>query len=349
VTERVAENLNKALHGVMAADNRVFFLGEDIADPYGGAFRISRGLSTAFPDRTLSTPISEAGIVGAAAGLALYGLRPIVEIMFGDFIALAFDQLVNFSSKTVSMYGRRVPMNLIVRCPVGGNRGYGPTHSQSLQKHFLGVPGLALFEITQFHDNEALLHLMLERGDPCICFENKVLYTTRMYDGGRVDDIWVYEMIPSDSGHPPVARVFVDGVPPDDPVDCLFIVAGGMVPFALEAMRSLLLEHELICELVVPTQLFPIDFDGLLPRVRNASRSWVVEECVPGGTWGTEIVAAANANLWQEIEHPVALIHSEYQIIPAAPHLEREVLVQASTIVNAARASGVSRRVRPLT
>ena len=145
-------NLNRGLHTVFANDPRVYLLGEDVLDPYGGAFKVTRGLSTRYPDRVLTTPISEGAIVGVGNGLALAGDRAIVEVMFGDFVTLAFDQIVNFAAKSVAMYGRRLPMHLVVRCPVGGNRGYGPTHSQCPQKHFVGVPDLALFEVSPFRE-----------------------------------------------------------------------------------------------------------------------------------------------------------------------------------------------------
>ena len=157
MSERIVENLNRTLHQLMEADERVFFLGEDVLDPYGGAFKVARGLSTRFPARVLTTPISELGIAGVANGLALAGQRPILEFMFGDFIFLAFDQIVNFAAKSVTMYGERMPFHLLVRCPVGGHRGYGATHSQSVQKHFIGVPNLELFEISPLHDNSKLL------------------------------------------------------------------------------------------------------------------------------------------------------------------------------------------------
>ena len=136
------EALNQALHQAFAADERVCLLGEDVLDPYGGAFRVSHGLSTAYPERVLTTPISEAGIVGAAAGMALRGLRPVVEIMFGDFLTLAADQIINHLSKFQWMYNDQVRVPMLIRTPMGGRRGYGPTHSQTLEKHFLGVPGL---------------------------------------------------------------------------------------------------------------------------------------------------------------------------------------------------------------
>lgn len=147
-TDRVLDNLNGALHTLLAEDPRLFLLGEDVADPYGGAFKVTAGLSTKYPGRVLSTPISENGIVGVANGLALTGNRAIVEMMFGDFAALCFDQILNVSAKSVSMFGETLPVPVVVRVPTGANRGYGPTHSQSLQKHFVGIPDLDLYELS---------------------------------------------------------------------------------------------------------------------------------------------------------------------------------------------------------
>lgn len=203
--QRVAENLNSALHHLLGAHPGTYLIGEDVADPYGGAFKVTRGLSDRFPDRVLSSPLSEGGIAGVGAGLALAGNRSVVEMMFSDFAALAFDPLLNFAAKSVSMYGRRVPMSMVVRCPTGGNRGYGPTHSQSLQKHFLGIPSLHLREVSPFHDNRRVLTAMLDREEPGVLFEDKVLYTRAMYQAGVVDDLFRYEVLADPSE---TARVF---------------------------------------------------------------------------------------------------------------------------------------------
>ena len=140
--EKVVDNLNRALHALFAEDPKVCLIGEDLLDPYGGAFKVAKGLSTAYPDRVHTTPLSENGFTGFAAGMALAGEKPIVEIMFGDFIAIAVDPIVNFAAKSVTMYGRRIDLTMLVRCPVGGQRAYGPTHSQAMQKYFVGTPNL---------------------------------------------------------------------------------------------------------------------------------------------------------------------------------------------------------------
>ncbi len=138
----VLESLNTALHQAFASDPSVYLLGEDVLDPYGGAFKLTRGLSSQYPGRVLTSPISEAGITGVAAGMALRGLRPVVEIMFGDFVTLAADQIINHIAKFRWMYNDQVRVPLLLRTPMGGRRGYGPTHSQTLEKLFLGIPGL---------------------------------------------------------------------------------------------------------------------------------------------------------------------------------------------------------------
>ena len=198
---RVAENLNAALHAVLAADPARTCSARTSPTPTAARSRSPAGSPTRFPDRVLTTPISEAGITGVACGLALCGDAAIVEMMFGDFVALAFDPLVNFAAKSVSMYGARRPVRLVVRCPSGGGRGYGPTHSQSLMKHFLGVPGLSVYELSPFHDCLGVFEEMLALGEPCLFVEDKVTYTRPMFP-----DVAPFRL-DRDGG---VARVFLD-------------------------------------------------------------------------------------------------------------------------------------------
>jgi pyruvate dehydrogenase E1 component beta subunit len=329
--ERVVDNLNRALHTALDSDSRVWLFGEDVRDPYGGAFKVSRGLSTRFPDRVVSTPISEAGIVGVAGGLALGGDRPIVEIMFGDFIALAFDPLLNFLSKSVAMYGRTVPMHAVVRCPVGGGRGYGPTHSQSPQKHLIGIPHLELYEASPFHDGTPLLAHLLARGRPCVLFEDKVLYTERMHTGGRLDDLFTVEPPATADG---TARVVIDGV---DGVDVLVVAAGGTVRRVLAAARDLFLRHEIRCQVLVPARLHPFDPAPVVAALASggAGRVVVVEEGTAGGGWGAEVADRLYPLVWGRLAHPIRSVTSSPDVIPAARGLEDRVLVRPDTIADA--------------
>lgn len=324
--ERVVGNLNRALHDILANEDSAYVLGEDIADPYGGAFKVTRGLSERFPERVLATPISEAAIVGMASGVALGGDIAIVEIMFGDFLFLAFDQIVNFAAKAVSMYGRRLPVRMIVRSAVGGGRGYGATHSQSPQKHFIGIPDLTLVEMSPFHDNKLAFEFMISLSNPCIFFENKKLYSEYMYLDDRYDEIFSIER---SQGYGPV-RLFVDDGEAD--IDCLFIAAGGAAITALNVARSLVLEIEANCQVLVPGQIYPFDLGEEMKILRRARRICIVEESVAGGTWGESLAQQIHTAIWPELRGPVLLAHSKATVIPAAAHLEKGMLISEESI-----------------
>lgn len=329
--ERVVVNLNRALGSLLEKDERVYILGEDVVDPYGGAFKVTKGLSTRFPERVLSTPISEGSIAGVAGGLALCGDRPVIEVMFGDFIGLCFDQIYNFAAKSVSMYGHRLPMHMMIRCPVGGNRGYGPTHSQSPQKHFVGIPHLSLWELSPLHDNHRVMDRIIDRGEPGIFFEDKILYGKRMCQDGTIDDLFSFDFLDEAGNY---ARVFADR---PDQVDCVVIAPGSLAERAWQAAADLLVEDEITCQVIVPSCLYPLDLGPLVPLLRQAKLVCVAEEGVAGGTWGTEIAARIYERLWPDLGRPVLLINSADAIIPSAPHLERSVLVQSETIYRAVR------------
>ena len=336
---RVAESLNGALHQAFAQHSDLFLLGQDVCDPYGGAFGITRGLSTAHPTRVLSTPISENATMGVASGLAMTGHRVIVEVMFADFLPLAFDQILNFITKTVSMYGVHTPMRVLIRCPVGGRRGYGPTHSQSPQKHFIGIPHLALYELSPFHDIDRTLTELLDRDEPSILFEDKVTYTERCYPGGNDDPVyrrepldhnWIHLRGPTGTGRAPV----------------VLIASGGGARRTIQAADILRTEDDLDVHVLVPARLYPVEVDPILELITAAHGVWVAEESTPGGTWGTEIAARIHDAAWAELDAPVRLISSADSVIPAALHLEKGILLQAETIIRAIR-TGLPNRTVP--
>ncbi len=170
--------LQEALRQEMTRDPAVFLMGEDIG-AYGGAFGVTRGLLAEFgPERVRCTPISEATIVGAAIGAALTGLRPVVEIMFMDFLTLAMDQLANHAAKFRYMYGPQARVPLVVRTPAGGGRCYGATHSQSLEAWFLHVPGLKVVAPATPADAKGLLTAAIRDDNPVLFVEHKLLYAT---------------------------------------------------------------------------------------------------------------------------------------------------------------------------
>jgi pyruvate dehydrogenase E1 component beta subunit len=322
---RVVDELNRSLHDLFDADPAVVLLGEDIRDPYGGAFGVTRGLSSRHPERVLGTPISEAAITGIAGGLAMCGDRAIVEVMFGDFVTLCFDPIVNFITKSVAMYGRRKPMRVLIRCPVGGNRGYGPTHSQSLQKHFVGVPHLRLYELSPLHPPGRVLDEVFAGDEPAVLFEDKVLYGLPTIGHGTHDRLFEVSPVDPDGNW---VRVRVD----DGPADWAVIAPGGLTHRAMAAIRTALIEDEVVTELLVPSRLYPVDLAPVLDSVAAARRVMVIEDGVAGGGWAAEVSRLLYEHLWGRLPEPVRLLQPPCAVIPAAPHLERRLLIQESTI-----------------
>jgi pyruvate/2-oxoglutarate/acetoin dehydrogenase E1 component len=330
---RVGDGLGNALHALFHTRPRLMMLGEDIADPYGGAFGISRGLSTRFPDRVISTPISEIAITGMAGGLALMGDEVIVEMMFGDFITLAFDPIVNFISKSVTMYGRPLRMPVIIRCPSGGNRGYGPTHSQSPQKHFIGVPNLSLYELSPMHPVLPVLTGILDQGRPAIFFEDKVLYTQPPCGEHADDDLFEFSQLGGEEGWAQ-ARLA------DEPPDWLLVAPGGLVRRALAAMRRAMLAHEIVSSLLTPSQLFPLELGPALPALATARRVLILDDGTAGGGWPVLAADAIHRLLWGSLDAPVGVLQSGCAVVPAARHLEQQVLLQESSVYAAITSGG---------
>jgi pyruvate/2-oxoglutarate/acetoin dehydrogenase E1 component len=296
----VLESLNSALHAALASDERVYLLGEDVLDPYGGAFKATRGLSSAFPERVLTTPISEGGFTGVAAGMALRGLRPVVEIMFGDFLTLAADQIINHAAKFRWMYSGGKPLEqavsvpLIIRTPMGGRRGYGPTHSQTLEKHFLGTPGLVVLAPCSFRDPGGLLLAAVQNAqDPTLFIENKLQYLLAV--GGGLEEFELDELpAPGAASYAPIYRLRLRGAP----APALTLVTYGyMAELARQAALTLAYEEEIFIEVFAPTQLSPFAIGPVLDGARASRRLLAVEE---GGLtlgWGAEVLARAAETL----------------------------------------------------
>lgn len=332
----VLESLNRGLHAAFAADERVYLIGEDLLDPYGGAFKVSRGLSTQYPQRVWTSPVSEAAIVGVGAGLALRGLRPVVELMFGDFSTLAADQIINSIAKFPGMYNRAASVPLVIRTPMGGRRGYGPTHSQTLEKLYLGVPGLRVLAANALSDpGDLLKDVILNEDDPTLFIENKVLYPKPVLDSAALSD---FEIEITQTGNAPTHTLRLKGAPAPN----LSLAAYGyMAELAREALLQLAFEHEIFCELVVPTRLSPLPADGSLDAALAASlarsgRLLTIEEGTYTLGWGAELLARAAGQFGPRLLAARRVAAAEAPI-PAARNLEDAALPGLEHITAAAR------------
>lgn len=284
----VRQALNDALGQLLEYDKSVVLLGEDLHDPYGGAFKVTAGLSERFPGRVISTPISEAGITGAGIGLAMAGKKPVVEIMFADFLSLCMDQIYNHAVKFPGMFpDTSVP--LVIRAPCGGRRGYGPTHSQSPENIFVSVPGLTVvYGNHRINPGQLLINAVERWPNPTLFLEHKLLYSEKVDPQG-------YQPIavsPGDLG----ATLFptVHRGPPEP--DITLVSYGGMLPVVERAADTLEQEEELLVEIVAPALLAPLPRESLLSLLKSRSRILVVEESHPQFGFSAEILAMLAEN-----------------------------------------------------
>jgi acetoin:2,6-dichlorophenolindophenol oxidoreductase subunit beta len=327
-----ARALGDTLRHTLETDPRVVVLGEDIVDPYGGAFKVTRGLSTDFPERVRTTPISEAAIAGVSAGLALAGLRPIAEIMFGDFLALCFDQLTNHISKYGAMYDGAAACPVVIRTPSGGGRAYGPTHSQSLEKHFLGIPHLRVVAGSLWHDPVSLFDDFLAGDAPVLHIEHKLLYPLQVATDGETGVAGIGR--DGSRGVPPTVSIRL--VPRED-CAATVIAYGYQAELARRVLERLAIEEEIFAELLVPAQLSPVDWAPLEGSVAATGSLLTIEESTGGWSWGTEIAAGMGSRLFGRLRRAPAVLASARDVIPSAPDREAEMLVGEQQIEEAVR------------
>lgn len=331
MTETYLSSLNAGLHRAMQSDPRVHFLGEDILDPYGGAFKVAKGLSTAFPDRVWPTPISEAAITGVAVGLAMRGMRPVAEMMFGDFLTLAADQLINHAAKFPWMFNGGVTMPLVVRAPMGARRGYGATHSQSLEKHFLGVPGLWVVAPSVAGDPGALIEQSIGLDEPVLFIESKTCYARSLVScpDGMTREAFATSEAPFETVR------FRWKVAEPDGVMCCY---GGMTPVALDAIRVLAASEGLRLDLVVFAQLSPTPVSHLQWMLASAPGVCaIVEESSVMAGWSSEWIAAITLSEAPPLGAPRRFVRvgSRHEPIGSGKQIEHRTLPQVEDLVAA--------------
>jgi pyruvate/2-oxoglutarate/acetoin dehydrogenase E1 component/TPP-dependent pyruvate/acetoin dehydrogenase alpha subunit len=313
------EALNETLAEALAADERVFLLGEDIGE-YDGCFKVTRGLLKRFGKRRVTdTPISEATLVGMAAGAAAAGLRPVLEIMFMDFLLLGLDQLTNQAAKFRYVYDGKITVPLVIRTPMGGYRGYGATHSQCLEALLMKIPGIRVFAPWSPADARALLRTALAANDPTVIVEHKSLYGTR----GPVPKTMEWETEPK-------AQIVRSGR------DVTICAHSYMVTAALAAAEQLAAEG-VEAEVVNLRRIAPPDSQTVAQSAMRTQRLVVVEEgCRTGGV-GAEIAAAVQEAAFGCLDAPIVRVAAADTPVPAAPPQERAVLPNAGKIVAAVR------------
>lgn len=316
---RLAHAINRALAECMDEDPSVFLFGEDIAEA-GGPFGVTRGLHARFgDDRIRDTPISEATLANAAVGAALSGLRPVLEIMFMDFMTLTMDALVNQAAKARFMFGGQTSVPLVVRTPHGGGISAGPQHSQCLEAWFAHVPGLKVLCPSNPADAYGLLISAIRDPDPVIFVENKAMYAMK----GEV---------PDDAGPVPVgrARLVRSGT------HATVVTYGATVNRVEDAARRLA-EEGTELEILDLRSLQPWDEDAILESLRRTHRLLIVHEAVEAFGIGAEIAARMGDIGFDELDAPILRVGAPFVPVPFAPRLEKSYQPDADQVIAAVR------------
>jgi 2-oxoisovalerate dehydrogenase E1 component beta subunit len=309
--------ISQALREEMRRDADVILLGEDIG-VFGGAFKITRGFLDEFgAARVIDTPIAESGFVGAACGAAIEGLRPVVEFQFADFIACAFDQIVNYAAKAYYRWGTPVPV--VFRGPSGGGFRGGPFHSQNPEAWFTHVPGLKVVQPSTPYDAKGLLKAAIRDNNPVIYFEHKHLYRR------------IREDVPDDDFVVPIGQADVKRAGSD-----LTIVTYGAMVHESLAVAERLSKEGAECEVIDLRTLVPLDKASFLTSVRKTSRAMVVHEAHLTGGFGGEVAAIIAQEAFDALDAPVMRVASLDVPVPFAGALEDAVLPNADKIYRAA-------------
>ncbi len=314
------EALRQGLWEEMEQDDRVFILGEDIG-AYGGAFKVTDGFQERFGSaRVIDTPISEAAIVGAAAGAAHMGMRPVAEMQFIDFISCAYDILTNYVATARYRAGLSTP--IVVRGPSGGYVRGGPFHSQNPEAAFFHTPGLKLVCPATVRDAKGLIKAAIRDEDPVIYFEHKFLYRRLK------DDLPEDEEILTPIGK---ARVHREGS------DLSIVTWSAMVWKALEAAQQLEQADGASVEVLDLRSLMPMDDEAIVATVKKTNKLLIVHEDTRTGGVAGEITARVNEQAFEWLDGPIMRVTAHDTPLPYAPTLEDYVLPQTEDIVKAAR------------
>jgi acetoin:2,6-dichlorophenolindophenol oxidoreductase subunit beta len=315
-----AESVRETLRQNMALDDKVFMIGEDIG-LYGGAFGVSVGLFDELgADKLMDTPISEQGLVGVAIGAAVVGMRPIVEIMFSDFIMLPLEQIANQAAKMRYMFGGKAKVPIVIRTPGGGGIGLAAQHSQSIEAIFLGFPGLKIVMPSSAYDVKGLLTASIKDDNPVLFFEHKLLYQTK----GDVPEN-LYEI--------PLGKAEVKRQGSDITV----IATSYMVQKSLK-VASKLAEEGISIEVVDPRTIKPLDMQTIVESVKKTSKAVLVEEACYTGGFTCYLASEIYKNCFDWLDAPIERVTALDCPIPYEHNLENAVIPDEDKIERAIKA-----------
>ena len=311
------EAVRQALREELIYDERVYLIGEDIAE-FGGSLKVTLGLIDEFgPKRVRNTPISEMGILGAAVGSAATGLRPVAEIMYSDFFGMAMDQVFNQAAKMRYMFGGKMSIPLTIRAPLGGRRSAAAHHSQCLEAWFMHIPGLKIALPATAYDAKGLLKTAVRDPNTTIVFENKMLYNVK----GEVPDEPFF--VPWG-----VANIIREGD------DVTVVALSDMVDYSLKAAEQAEAEG-ISVEVIDPRTISPLDTETIVTSVKKTGKLVVAHEANRTGGVGAEIAAQVAYLAFDYLEAPIERVAAKDSPIPFAPILEKEILPDDKDVFDA--------------
>ena len=316
---RYMEALNQALVSEMERDPSVFIAGEDVAS--GGVFAVTQGILEKFGGKRIrNTPISESALIGLGIGAALTGLRPVVEIMFMDFMACCMDQIVNQAAKMKYMFGGKMSVPMVVRTPAGAGLGAGPQHSQCLEVLFAHIPGLKVVMPSTPYDAKGLMISSIRDDNPVLFVENKMLYRAK----GEV---------PEESYAIPIGKADVKRTGKDITI----VATSHMVGTALKAAAEL--EKEGVdAEIIDPRTISPLEKGAILESVKKTGRLLVVHEAVRNFGFGAEVAAIVSEEGFDFLDAPIMRIGAPFMPVPFSKPAEDRYIPSVGEVV-----SGVKR------
>ena len=330
---RYSSLINETLKDLLEQNNDLILLGEDIEDKnifnpkeYGGAFKVTKDLSIKYPNQVFNTPISEAAITGISSGYVLAGGKAILEIMFGDFTTLIFDQLLQHASKFEDMYAGKIHCPLIVRTPMGGRRGYGPTHSQSLEKFFLGIPNLSVIALNHRISPRYVYDTLISSfNNPCLVIENKILYTVENNKGKLIGYNYSYN---KNNVNLPNLMIY----PKDYPSELTILCYGGSLIEIEKVAEKLCIEDEVFVDIICPTLISEIFVSEIITSLQKTKKLLIVEEGNNFASWSSEVIAKISE---KQLNSSITRL-SNNEIIPSSFDAELNTLPSVNKIYKTA-------------
>lgn len=314
------EALREAMSEEMRKDEKIFLMGEEVAE-YNGAYKVSQGMLAEFgAKRIIDTPIAELGFAGIATGAAMNGLRPIVEFMTFNFSLVAIDQIINGAAKILSMSGGQFPVPIVFRGPTGNAGQLGAQHSQNFENWYANVPGLKVVVPSNPYDAKGLLKQSIIDPDPVIFMESEVMYG----DKGPVPEEEYYLEIGK-------AHVETEGT------DVTIVSFGKMLPRVVHPALEELKKEGISAEVINLRTVRPIDYDTIINSVKKTNRLVIVEEAWPLGSIATEIAFKVQNEAFDYLDAPVVRVVSADVPLPYAPTLIKEALPNAERVVKAVK------------